>query len=130
MTITDVTIKPPDRKFDWGLNHVRPGSDGLGFLVILNKSSELRFELRRSKLIFRTWAKPMQFVDCGVRSRVGWVSELRADDGRTVSIEKLCLYISSCRKPKLKEGNKSFVSEPKESSVFPVFRIPMRMNIL
>ena len=27
--------------------------------------------------------------------RIGWVSELRADDGRTVSIEKLCVSLSS-----------------------------------
>ena len=26
-----------------------------------------------------------------MRARVGWVSELRADDGRAVNIEKLCL---------------------------------------
>ena len=79
------------------VNDVMPGSDGLGFLVILNKSSELRFGLRRSELIFRTWARPVQFVDCRMRACVGWVSELRADDGRTVSIEKLCLSLS-CRK--------------------------------
>ena len=35
-------------------------------------------------------------MDCGVRTRVGWVSELRADDGRTVSIEKLCVSLSPC----------------------------------
>ena len=34
------------------VNDVMPGSDGLGFLVILNKSSELRFGLGRSELIF------------------------------------------------------------------------------
>ena len=100
---------------------VMPGSDWLGFIVILNKSSELRFGLRRSKLIFQTWARPVQFVDCGVRTRVGWISELCADDGRTVSIDKLCLSLFLCRKPKLKEGNKSFVPEPRESSVFRVF---------
>ena len=67
-----------------------------------------------------------------VRMRVVWVSGLRADDRRTVSIEKLSLslFLSSCRKPKLKEGNKSFVPEPRESSVFRVYRIPMHMNIL
>ena len=43
---------------------------------------------------------------------------------------KNCVSLSSCRKPKLKEGNKSFVPVPKESSVFRVFRIPMRMNFL
>ena len=36
------------------VNDVMPGSDGLGFLVILNKS-ELRFALRRGKLIFGAW---------------------------------------------------------------------------
>ena len=45
--------------------------------------------IRRSELIFRTWARPVQFVDCGVRTCVGWVSEMRADDGRTVSIVKI-----------------------------------------
>ena len=38
--------------------------------------------------------------------------------------------LSSCRKSKLKEDNKSFVPEPRELSVFRVFRIPMRMNIM
>ena len=75
------------------VNDVMSGSEGLGFLVILNKSSELRFGFRRSELIFWTWARPVQFVDCGVRMRVGWVSELRADDGGTVSVEKLCLSL-------------------------------------
>ena len=65
-----------------------PGSDGLGFLVILNKSNELKFGLRRSELIFSDLGEASEFVDCGVRTRVGWVSELKADDGRTVSIEK------------------------------------------
>ena len=104
------------------VNDVMAGSDGLGLLVILNKSSELIFELRLSELIFWTWARPDQLVDCRMRVRVGWVSELKADDRRTVSIEKLCVSLSSCRKPKLKEGNKSFVSEPRESPVFRVFR--------
>ena len=34
------------------MNDVMSGSDGLGFLMILNKSSELRFETGRSELIF------------------------------------------------------------------------------
>ena len=43
---------------------------------------------------------------------------------------KMCVSLSSCRKLKLKGGNKSFVPVPSESSVFRVFWIPMRMNIL
>ena len=58
-------------------------------------------------------------------AHVGWVGELKADDGRTVSKKKRCLSLSSCRKPKLKEGNKSFVPETKESrQCFAYFMIP------
>ena len=39
VTNTDVIIKYPDRKCDWGANDVMPGSDGLGFLVILKKKA-------------------------------------------------------------------------------------------
>ena len=42
------------------MNDVMPRSNGLGFLEILNKSSELRFELRWNELIFRTWVRPDQ----------------------------------------------------------------------
>ena len=55
------------------VNDVMPGSNGLGFLVILNKSSELRFGLGRSELIFRTWARPVQ---CGLRgAHARWLSQ-------------------------------------------------------
>ena len=78
--------------------------------MIFNKRSELRFGLRRSELIFRTWARPVHFVDCGVRVRAF------VGPDETVSIEKLCVSLSSCRKSKLKEGNKSFVPGARESS--------------
>ena len=39
VTITNVIIKPPDRKWDWGVNDVMPGIEGLGILVISEKSS-------------------------------------------------------------------------------------------
>ena len=106
-----------------------PGSDWLGFLVILNKSSELKFGLRRSVLIFRTWARPVSLCSAGcARALVGSVSwELRMDEQ---SASKNCVSLSSCRKPNLKEGNKSFVPVPRESSVFRVFRIPTRISIL
>ena len=34
------------------MNDVMPGSDGLGFFVIVEKSSELGFEAGRGELIF------------------------------------------------------------------------------
>ena len=64
MIITDVTIKKSQIGNVTGdVMTSMFGSEGLGFLVILNKSSELRFGLRRSELIFRTWARPVQ---CGL----------------------------------------------------------------
>ena len=96
------------------VNDIMPGSDGLGFLVILNKSSELRFGLEQSELIFWTWARPAQLWsrECAMRCWVRWNSQ---------HSKKLCLSLSLCRKFKLKEGNKSFVPESRESSVFRVF---------
>ena len=70
------------------MNDVMPGSDGLGFLVILNKSSELSLDLDEASEDSGLGEASL-FVDGGVGSRVGWVSELGADDGRTVSIVKL-----------------------------------------
>ena len=39
VTITNVIIKTPDRKWNWGVKDVMPGSDGLRILVIFEKSS-------------------------------------------------------------------------------------------
>ena len=61
MTIPDVMIKTPDRKCDWGVNDVMPGSDGLRILV------ELRFEDGWGESSF--WA-----TGCAC---VCWVSKLR-----------------------------------------------------
>ena len=47
VTITNIIIKIPDRKYDWGVNYIMPGSDGLGILVIFQKSSKLRFDAGR-----------------------------------------------------------------------------------
>ena len=70
---------------------------------------------------------------CGLRdAHARWLSQW-VESWRWTNCqhrEIVCVSLSSCRKPKLKEGNKSFVSVPKESSVFRIFRIPMRMNIL
>ena len=70
VTITNVIIKAPDRKLNWGANDVMLGSDGLGFLVILRKSGYLRFG--------------PGWVQLGLRDvpRVCWVCELRFEAGR------------------------------------------------
>ena len=82
--------------------------------VIFEKSSEFRFETKRVGI--RIWARPVQLFAAGC-ARVCWVSELRADAGRSQHI-KNCVSLSSCLKPKSQEGNKSFIPKPRESSVF------------
>ena len=37
VTITNVIIKTPERKWDWGVNDVMPGIEGLWFLLIFEK---------------------------------------------------------------------------------------------
>ena len=73
VTITDVTKKKQIGNRTGDVNDVIPGSDGLRLFVILNKSSELRFEARQSELIFRTWTRPVQ---CGLRGALArWLGQ-------------------------------------------------------
>ena len=117
LTITDVIIKTPDRICDWGCEwrHARKRWAGiLGY-----------FEKNRVEIW--TYASPV--VCSGVRARwLGqWVESWRWTNSQH---SKNCFSLSSCWKPKRQEGNKSFVPEPRKSSVFRVFRIPIRINIL
>ena len=52
VTITNAIIKTPDGKWDWIVNDVMTGSDGLGILVIFEKSNELRFDSGRGGWYF------------------------------------------------------------------------------
>ena len=61
---------------------VMPGSDGLR---ILGFEKQLRFGLRRGRVDFRSSPRRDQFGSTGC-PRVCRVSELRADDVRTVSV--------------------------------------------
>ena len=108
------------------MNDVILGSDGLGFLVILNKSSELRFGLRQSELGFEFGRSQSSCLLRGAHAR--WLSQWVESWRWTNSQHRKIVSLSPCvEKPKLKEGNKSFVPEPRESSVFCVFRIPIRV---
>ena len=64
VSVTNVIIKTPEGKCDWGVNDVMLGSDGQGILVIFEKSSQLRVEPGRGQ------------SSCGQRDaqRVCWVS--------------------------------------------------------
>ena len=80
-----------------------------GVSDVTHRKRELRFEKKQlvqflrpnGKVEIQTWARPDDFVRYGRRALVG----LRADDVKAVSMEKLCLSLSSCRKTlKLKKG--------------------------
>ena len=75
--------KKPRIGFGTGdVNDVMARSDGLGFLVILNKSSELRFGLRQSELGFKSGRGQFSCVAAGcARAFVG--------SDKTVSIVKI-----------------------------------------
>ena len=106
-SFTDVKIKPQIEMRPGGVNDVTHLKLGLRILGIWEKQ---RVEIR-------TWAGTDDFVRYGRRALIG----LRADDVKAVSIERLCVSLSSCRKTfKLKKMNKNFLPEPISR-----FRIPI-----
>ena len=101
MTIINVIIKTPDRKYDWGVNDVMPGSEGLRFLVIFAKAVSWDLNLSRDSTnggVHCAWCINRQHC-------------------------KNCVSPSSCWKNKSQEVNKRFVPEQWESSVFRRFYI-------
>ena len=119
VTITDVIIKIPDRKWTGDVNDVMPGSDGLRILGDFWKKAELRFEPRWSELIFG----PGQGQSSHRSTRcIAW------SDG-TVSIVKIVSLSPRVENPKVKKVI-SFVPELKSRQCFAYFGIPMHVNIL
>ena len=75
----------------------------------------------------QTWSRQDDLVCYGRRVLVG----LKADDVKAVSIERLCLSLSSRRKTfKLKKVNKSFVPEPILCFRIPIYVYEHFMNIM
>ena len=58
------------------------------------KKQWVEFPPRKKKVDFQSWEKPDDFMRYGRRALLG----LRADDVKAVSIERLCISLSSCRK--------------------------------
>ena len=88
VTITDFIITTPDRNGTGGCEWChsrRQWAEDFGWF--LKKSSELRFEPRRSELNFWTWARPVQW---GLRD-----APLVVGSDRTVSIVKI-VSLSPC----------------------------------
>ena len=62
--------------------------------LIFEKKQWVESPPRKKKVDFQSWARPDDFVRYGHRALVG----LRADDIKAVSIERLCISLSSCWK--------------------------------
>ena len=103
-----------------------PEAMGWGFWDLKKKKVSWDSTLEEGRR-FLIWARPDQFGSTGC-PRVGWVSELRTDDGQTVSIERLCLSLLMSENLKLKKVKKK-VSYLKLKSVS-CFRIPIRVYTL
>ena len=71
------------------MNDVTHRKRGLRF----EKKQLVEFPPGKKKVDFQSWARPDDFVRYGRRALVG----LRADDVEAVSIERLCVSLSSCR---------------------------------
>ena len=70
MTITDVIIKTPEEKWDWGVNDVMPGSDGLRILVIFEKKHLVEIRLWARLVEIWTRARPVQLWSKGCATRL------------------------------------------------------------
>ena len=107
-----------------GVNDVIPGSVGWGFWD-LKKSQLVEFLPPNERVEIQSWARPDEFVRYGHRALVG----LRADDVKAVSIERLCVSLSSCRKTFYSKVIKGFVPELRSRKVFRVyFGFPMSIS--
>ena len=91
------------------------GSDGLGLLAILKRSSWLRFEVRWSEFRFDATRSGLRFLSCGrpVQLWTMGVPCVVGSDGTVSIVETVCLS-PRVETPKLKEGYKSFVPELKK----------------
>ena len=93
VSFRDAKIKTPDRVWDqgvWMTSCTR--SVGWGFLGF-KKMQSVEFLPPNERVEIQSWARPDEFVRYRRRTLVG----LRADDVKAVSIEKLCVSLSSCQ---------------------------------
>ena len=128
MTIRDVTIKNPDRKWGGDVNDVMPGSaEDLG-------------DLKKKQFVeIQTWARPDDLVRYGHRTLVRWVEgwDLNSEQERRFLVwprrdqlgsmkcaarllKKLCLSLLMSKYLKLKKVIKSFVPEPISCFLIPI----------
>ena len=134
VTITNVIIKTPESKYDWGVNDVMPGSEGLGILGIFFKKA-VSWDLSLGEASWDSdLGETSPVVVYGMRrafvGSVSWDWTLGRrvqqgiwlkDDVGTVSIVRIvCLSLLLSNKLKVKKVNKRFVPELKK--VVSIFR--------
>ena len=121
---TDVKIKPQigngTKGYDWRHAPEAWAEDFWGF----EKSQFVEFLPLNERVEIQSWARPDDFVRYRRRALFG----LRADDVKAVSIERLCVSLSSCRKTFNSKVIKSFVPELRSRKVFRVFGFPMSIS--
>ena len=128
VTITDVTIKTPDRKWPGTLMTSCPEAMGWGFRI--RKKTVSWDSMLEEGSRFLIWARPDQgFTKCAACWLSQWVQCRRCTNSQ--HSKKLCLSLLMSENVKLKKVNKSFVPEPRKSSLFRVFSDSyMRTNIM
>ena len=97
-----------------------PRRDGLGFLGIFFKKAVFEIWDWMKRVGIRIWIGTVQLFAAGWAC-VCWVSELRADAGRTVSIVKIVSLSPRVENLKVKKVIKVSYLNYRESSVFRVF---------
>ena len=88
VTITDVIIKTPDSKCDWGCEWCHARKRWTGILGYFWKKELAEIWDWTKQVGIQIWVRLVQLFAVGC-VRICWVSELRADAGQTVSIVKI-----------------------------------------
>ena len=104
VTITDVIIKTPNRKWTGDVNDVMPGRDGLRILGdFWKKAVSWDSDLGEASWFLSLGkARPVGSTRCAARGLVRW----------NIQHSRNCVSLSPrTEKPKSEEGNKSFVPE-------------------
>ena len=110
--------KNPRWEIGLGCDDVMPGSDELGFLVILEKKQLVEIWRWTKRVENRTWARLVELwsTGCAAHCWFRWISQH----------SKNCVSLSSCRKTKLKKSiNVSYLNHQSRQW----FGIPMHVNI-
>ena len=143
MTITNVIIKILDMKWDWGMNDVMSGSDGLRIWWFRKRCfnsgpGQSSWGVLTVDDVGDSWFVCLNCRQLKLKSDHG-VLEISTDrdlggyrmrsafvgSDSTVSIVKICVSLSSCRKTKVKKVNKCFIPEQQKVISVSYFAAPV-----